>query len=130
MVDCAFCQIANQKIPAEIIYQDDKFIAFLDNHPQSTGHTLIIPREHFTDLLALPNNLLVDMIITVKKLAQVLTTNLEADGFNLYQNNGRAAGQIVDHFHFHIIPRYQNEAKNKTKNDLAAVAKKINQGLK
>lgn len=126
MKDCLFCQIANQKIPAQIIYQDDKTIAFLDNQPKSAGHTLVIPKSHFSTIFDIPNDWLCALASTVQIVANLINKALSPDGLNICQNNGAIAGQTIDHIHFHIIPRYQKRPPI-NKKDFLALAKKINQ---
>jgi len=125
MANCIFCQIANNKLPAYIIYQKDDIIAFLDNNPKEAGHTLVIPKQHFSNLLEIPAELLANTIKVTQKVAQIINQKLKPDGLNVYQNNGPIAGQAVDHFHFHIVPRYQKEPPIKKEN-LQAVAKMLN----
>ena len=126
MKDCLFCQIANQKIPAQIIYQDDKTIAFLDNQPKSAGHTLVIPKSHFATIFDIPNDWLCALASTVQIVANLINKALSPDGLNICQDNGAIAGQTIDHIHFHIIPRYQKRPPI-NKKDFLALAKKINQ---
>ncbi|MDD3531849.1 MAG: HIT family protein [Candidatus Shapirobacteria bacterium] len=124
MKTCIFCQIAKGKIPAQIVHRDDKTIAFLDSQPKSAGHTLVIPREHFTSLLDIPAGLLADVVQSLQKVAQNINKQLKPDGFNICQNNGAFAGQTINHFHFHIIPRYQNHPPI-NKKDFLVLAKKL-----
>lgn len=107
MEDCIFCQIAAGKIPAQLIYENDHVVAFLDNQPKSTGHTLIIPKKHFVSLLDIPTGLLSSTVENIQEIARIINIKLKPDGFNLCQNNGLIAGQTINHLHFHIIPRYQ-----------------------
>lgn len=122
MKTCVFCQIAKYKLPAEIIYQEDDIIAFLDANPKEAGHTLVIPKQHFSNLLEIPADLLADTIRVTQKVARLINQKLKPDGLNIYQNNGSIAGQAVDHFHFHIVPRYQKEPPAEKEN-LQAIAK-------
>ena len=107
--DCIFCKIVNGEIPSKTVYEDDVFRAILDLGPASKGHTLLIPKEHASNLYELPDETAGKTLILAKKLAIRMTEKLQCDGFNLVQNNGEVAGQTVNHFHFHLIPRYLND---------------------
>ena len=122
MANCVFCQIANNKLPAHIIYQESNMVAFLDNNPKETGHTLIVPKQHFSNLLEIPADLLASTIKVTQKVTKIINQSLKPDGLNIYQNNGSIAGQAIDHFHFHIVPRYQKEPPI-DKENLQAIAK-------
>lgn len=109
MDECIFCKIIKGEIPCTKIFEDDKILAFLDIAPTNKGHTLIIPKEHYENLLDIPDDLLAAVAKTAKKLGKAVQQGVNADGFNIGQNNGKAAGQIVMHFHLHIIPRFDND---------------------
>lgn len=108
--DCIFCAIAAGEIPSFKVYEDDKFLAYLDINPFSEGHVLVIPKEHREGLIDAEDSLLSELIARVKKVATHVKEVLGADGFNILQNNGEAAGQTVRHIHFHIIPRKNGDA--------------------
>jgi histidine triad (HIT) family protein len=103
--DCIFCRIAAGEIPCNKIYEDEKVLAFLDIGPVSRGHTLVIPKEHFTTLHDCPGELLTKVMICVRKIAAAVVGAVGAEAYNVLCNNGRAAGQLVEHVHFHLIPR-------------------------
>jgi histidine triad (HIT) family protein len=103
--DCIFCKIVAGKIPCNKIYEDEVVLAFLDIGPISDGHTLVIPKQHFENLHACPPELLGQVSRCLGKIAKAAAAATDADGYNLLCNNGRAAGQLVNHVHFHIIPR-------------------------
>ena len=105
---CIFCKIVKGEIPAKILYEDEKTLAFLDISPRSKGHTLIIPKEHYETFEELPEEVAIDLIKTIKKVIKRLKS-LNPDGYNILNNNGPVAGQEVPHVHFHIIPRYKGE---------------------
>jgi len=107
--DCIFCKIVKGEIPCSKIYENDKVLAFLDIAPITKGHTLVIPKEHHKNLLELPNELLREVISAAKRVALAVRKAMKADGFNLNQSNFPAAGQVVMHAHFHIIPRYKDD---------------------
>ena len=107
--DCVFCAILDGEIPCFKVYEDDTVLAYLDINPFADGHTLVIPKKHVTGLLASDDELLAQVVSRVKKIARHIVETLGADGFNILQNNGEAAGQSVFHLHFHIIPRRKGE---------------------
>lgn len=107
MTGCIFCKIIKKEIPADIIYEDSKTLAFLDINPVNKGHTLVIPKEHYETIIDIPENLLLNTIKTTKKLAIALSKI--SDGVSITQNNKKAGGQLVPHLHFHVIPRYKND---------------------
>lgn len=108
---CIFCRIANGEIPSRTIYEDDRFRAILDLGPATKGHALILPKEHYEDLFAMPEELAAEAMKLAKRLAGIQKERLNADGLNLVQNNGTAAGQTVRHFHIHLIPRYEGDGQ-------------------
>lgn len=107
--DCIFCKLANGIFATNSIYEDDKFKVILDMGPATKGHALILPKEHADNLFELDENTAADAMVLAKKLAGKMMERLGADGFNLVQNNGEAAGQTVMHFHLHLIPRYKDD---------------------
>ncbi|MBD3249659.1 HIT domain-containing protein [Candidatus Woesearchaeota archaeon] len=109
MQDCIFCKIVNGEIPCSKIYEDEKVLAFLDISPINKGHVLLIPKEHHKDLFDTPDDTLAAFAKTAKKIAKAIEQATDADGINLGQNNGKAAGQEVFHAHIHIIPRFSDD---------------------
>ncbi len=105
-MNCIFCNIIERKAPAEIIFENDKVLAFLDIKPIHYGHILVVPKKHYSDLLEIPEDVLCSIIKTAKMVTGALVKSLKPDGYNLFSNNGKAAGQSVFHFHMHITPRY------------------------
>ena len=103
--ECIFCKIIKGDIPSFKVYEDEIFIAILDRFPASKGHTLIIPKNHHKDIFELPQREAEAIYPLAKNLASKIKERFDADGINIVQNNGEAAGQTVDHFHLHIIPR-------------------------
>src|ERR1035437_568838 len=108
-MDCIFCNIVDHKEHAEVIYENDNVLFFLDINPVNFGHTLVITKKHYGDFLSVPKYELGHIIRAVQTISNVIQTKLTCDGFNIVINNGVAAGQTVRHFHFHIIPRFHND---------------------
>lgn len=105
-MSCPFCAIAAGDIESDRIAEDETGVAFLDLHPKSAGHTLVIPRRHVVDLTD-GADAFVEIAPLVSRMAQRLQQRLGAAGMNLVVNSGRAAGQEVGHLHVHLVPRYE-----------------------
>ena len=110
--NCIFCKIANGEIPSRTLYEDDHFRVILDLGPATKGHALILPKNHYADLFALPEDEAAEAAKLAKKMGAKLVEKLHADGLNVVQNNGETAGQTVKHFHIHLIPRYVNDGQH------------------
>ncbi len=108
-MDCIFCEITQKKSPAEILFENEKFLAFLDINPVNDGHTLVVTKEHYDNFLTVPPKELSEITSLTQYLAGAVKRSLKADGFNIISNNGASAGQTVYHFHYHIIPRFEND---------------------
>jgi histidine triad (HIT) family protein len=109
MEGCIFCKIARGEIPCAKVYESDKALAFLDIQPVNEGHTLVIPKEHYETLIDIPEELLAEMSSTVKMVSSMVKNGMKAHGFNVMMNNNEAAGQVVPHAHFHIVPRFKGD---------------------
>ena len=107
--NCIFCKIANGEIPSVTLYEDEDFPVILDLGPATRGHALLLPKEHYRDLFELEDEVAAKVLVRAKRIAKKKKKALGADGFNLVQNNGEAAGQTVFHFHMHLIPRYEED---------------------
>ena len=105
---CIFCDIVAGNLPSFKLYEDDLFIAILDRFPVTKGHTLIIPKFHANDIFGLCEKEAPQIMPLAQKLAAKIKDVLNPAGFNILQNNGKAAGQVVFHYHMHIIPRYDD----------------------
>jgi histidine triad (HIT) family protein len=103
--NCIFCKMVAGQIPAAKIYEDEIVLAFLDIGPVSDGHALFVPRQHFEKLHDCPPELLGKVCSRLGRIAGAVAGVMQSDGYNVLCNNGRAAGQLVEHLHFHIIPR-------------------------
>jgi len=104
-MDCIFCKIVAGQIPCEKIYEDESVLAFLDIGPVSQGHTLVIPKKHYEKVHECPPEIVTAVASVLPKVAGAVFGSMAAEGYNVLCNNGRASGQLVDHLHFHIIPR-------------------------
>ena len=109
MDNCIFCKIASGEIPSAKVYEDDKYVAFLDINPVNKGHTLVIPKEHYEDITRLPSNLNHSYMDVIKKVGLAVQQSLDLEGFNIIINTGKPAGQVIYHVHCHIIPRVDGD---------------------
>ena len=112
--NCIFCKIAGGVIPSTTLYEDEDFRVILDLGPATRGHALILPKEHYANVIALPEEVTAKAFILAKKMAAKMMEVLHCDGVNVVQNNGEAAGQTVFHFHIHLIPRYEGDGAGVT----------------
>lgn len=132
-----FQKIIRREIPATVVYEDDDTLAFMDIGPVIKGHTLVIPKACYDPITETPDEVLAKLISVAKRIAAAQVAGLGADGVNIIQNNGVAAGQEVPHLHFHIIPRFENDGhhwnwaakKYESAAEMEAVAEKIRGGL-
>ena len=113
--DCIFCKITIKEIPSKIIFENNLNLAFLDISPISKGHLIVIPKNHYSNLEDIPDYELTELYKLVKQLATKIHKKLKIDGYNILQNNFEAAGQVIKHFHVHIIPRNLEDEKFKIK---------------
>jgi histidine triad (HIT) family protein len=104
--DCLFCKIVAGELPATLVREDERTVAFMDINPATRGHLLVVPREHSKDLLEIADDDLAACAAAARDLAALVSDRLGADGVNLLNSCGRAAWQTVFHFHVHVIPRY------------------------
>ncbi len=109
MSDCLFCKIVEKEIPSVAVYEDEEIYAFLDIHPINRGHTLVVPKKHCSGFLDCDGSVLPSWILVTQKIAQAMKNGLGADGLNLMQNEGSAAGQAIPHLHIHIVPRFAGD---------------------
>ena len=102
--DCVFCKIASGKSPSSIVYEDGKYIGFLDIYPFSKGHTLVCPKRHGETIWDMEDGDIAELFRVASKLSKAIVSAVGADGFRFVQNNGEAANQVVAHVHVHVIP--------------------------
>lgn len=133
---CIFCKIISGEIPAEKIYEDEDFLAFLDIIPINAGHTLLIPKNHYENIFEMPDDILKKISLKLRDLGAKVKEGMNAGGLNIGMNNSPAAGQIVPHAHFHLIPRYLKdghkhwEGRKYKDGEMAKVAEEIKDKIK
>ena len=109
---CIFCSIINGSSEGITVYDNDHFLVLMDKYPISHGHTLVIPKKHYDNLLFMPSEEVGKLYSLVSIIAKAVVSAVSADGFNVGQNNGKSANQIIPHVHVHIIPRFNNDNAN------------------
>ena len=109
MDDCMFCKIIRGEVLSFKVFEDDDIIAFLDIMPLSKGHTLVVPRKHCETIDDMPEEIMAKFGPALKKLSRAVAAAVGATGINLILANGKTAGQLVPHFHFHIVPRHEGD---------------------
>ncbi len=107
--NCLFCRIVTGAIPSTRVYEDADTLAFMDIGPIIKGHTLVIPKKHYDPITQTPEDVLAKVMVVVRKIAQAQVNGLKADGVNVLNANGEAAGQQVPHIHFHVVPRFKTD---------------------
>ncbi|MEK7590561.1 MAG: HIT family protein [Patescibacteria group bacterium] len=133
MADCLFCKISKKEISAQFVYENDGAMAILDVNPRAPGHTMVIPKIHAENILDLPEEQIAPLFLTVKKITDILNKAFQPDGFTIGINHGKASGQVVEHLHIHVIPRFTNDGgksihsvvNNPPKGSLEEIANKI-----
>ncbi len=107
-MNCVFCNIVAGRISSHLIYEDGSHIAILDKYPIDRGHSLLIPKRHAERITDMEDEAVGLLFSKLPKISRAILKGTGADSFNIGQNNGRAARQIVPHVHIHIIPRYES----------------------
>ncbi len=129
---CIFCKIINGEIPSKKVYEDDDVLAILDISQATEGHTLVMPKKHYANLIEIPENEYTKVMVKAKEIATKINSKLKPAGINILNNCGECAGQTVMHYHVHILPRYEeNDIKigftdHSSSCDLDKVLKKLN----
>jgi len=135
-MDCLFCNIIRKKQDAYVIFEDDSHIAIMDKYPIQKGHSLVMPKIHREKIIDMSDEEVGKLFSMVPTIARGIMAATGADGFNIGQNNGRSANQIIPHVHVHIIPRYNKVGNLWTRRmitndtDLDDLAKKIRNNMK
>lgn len=119
MTDCVFCNIISGKWRCYKVYESETTLAFLDINPFNDGHTVVVPKVHVQDLTDFNEELSQKFMVDLVKVAKHIKAKLNPAGLNILQNNGKAAGQVVMHAHFHIIPRNEDDGVMKLVNKRA-----------
>ena len=136
MENCLFCKIIRKEIPAAVVHENDRVMAFLDINPVNPGHLLVVPKVHSADYLSTSEEALREMAVEAKRMGAAAMKALGAHGFNLAVNNGRVAGQLVDHVHLHVMPRFENDGrelwhgKAYAEGEMEATAVKLREALR
>jgi len=132
-MDCLFCKIGSGEIGSFTIYEDDNVRAFLDINPLALGHTVVIPKGHYSNVLELPDELVGPTFLGVKKVTDMVKNGLGVEGFTIGINHGTIGHQEVDHLHVHVIPRRKDDGggnihsvvRNEPDEDLEVTHKRI-----
>ena len=109
MEDCLFCKIVKGELPSSKIYEDEDTLAFLDLFPVNKGHSLVISKEHYETIFDVPADSLAKISSVMKNVADAVKKGVNADGISIAQSNGKDAGQVISHIHFHIMPRFKDD---------------------
>jgi histidine triad (HIT) family protein len=126
-LSCIFCRIAQKRVPANLVYEDEKAMAFLDIRPLNKGHTLIIPRLHYENIFDIPQELIMHIQGVTKRVALAVKKATQADGISVMQQNGKSAGQEIFHLHVHVIPRFEGQKLPKFSETSEASREKLSQ---
>ena len=109
MPDCIFCKIVRGELPSYKVYEDEKTLAFLDINPVNAGHTLVVPKKHSHNIFDIAPEDWAAVTESARKIAIAIEKGLQTDGVNIGMNNREHAGQLVDHPHLHVIPRFKSD---------------------
>jgi histidine triad (HIT) family protein len=101
---CTFCKIVRREAPASVVYEDEKVVAFMSIQPINIGHTLVVPKKHYENIYEIPEEEIAYLYKIVKKVTTAVKRAEDAEGIRILQNNGETAGQVIFHFHVHVIP--------------------------
>lgn len=133
--NCVFCKIVSGRLPSNVVYQDEKYIAFLDIAPFSLGHTLICPKKHGETIWDMDESDIGGLLATASRISRAVVAAVDADGFRFVQNNGEAANQVVAHVHVHLIPVKMEdrgrffERRTFTEEQMAETAERIRKNM-
>lgn len=108
-IDCIFCKIIRKEIPSLKVFEDENCLCIIPKDMEVYGHILIIPKNHYTNIFDIKSKDLKNLICIAQKLSLHFQKNLGATGINLLHASGKDAGQSVEHFHFHVFPRFKND---------------------
>lgn len=119
--DCLFCKIINREVPANILYEDEDILVFLDAFPDVEGHTLVIPKKHYEDILEVSDETLIKMYRVGKEMSKKLMDNLGKNSLTYLINYGEA--QAIKHIHLHLLPDYGKKVNKMSKEEVFAKLK-------
>lgn len=108
-MDCIFCKIIKGEMDAEVVLDRENFLVIRDANPKVEGHSLVLPKKHFENLVDMPASLYGEFLEVAQEVAVKLMKDFNAEGFNLVMNNFSVAGQLVNHAHLHILPRKERD---------------------
>ncbi|MBQ8412091.1 MAG: HIT family protein [Lachnospiraceae bacterium] len=120
--DCIFCKIGKGEIPSATIFENSQFKVILDVAPANKGHVLIITKEHFDNIFDMDAETAGKLFSLATVVARAVKEETGCEGMNVLQNNGAVAGQTVNHFHLHLIPRYSDDKVNVSWEPMITVA--------
>ncbi len=109
MEECIFCEIVKGEIPCYKVYEDEKTLAFLDINPVNVGHTLVMPKNHVPKIPVAEEDDLLALTKTLKKVVKGVEKSMGVDNLNVFVNQGRDAGQLIPHLHYHVVPRHAGD---------------------
>lgn len=112
MEDCVFCRIIKKELPSYNVFEDDDCFVFLDIKPVNPGHLLVVSKKHYEVITDMPKTVFKHINGVVYDLVKRIEKRLSPDGIKIVQNNGVQAGQVIPHFHVHLIPRYAGDEVN------------------
>ncbi len=136
MNECIFCKIVSGQIPSETVHEDDEVLVFLDIKAIAPGHILVIPKTHADDFSSASRESITASMLIAQRMGRALMQALGAGGFTIGVNNGRAAGQLVDHLHVHVIPRFEGDGlehwpgKTYQDGEMAKIGQKLREALR
>ncbi|WKZ29588.1 MAG: HIT family protein [Patescibacteria group bacterium] len=109
MQDCLFCKFVRKELPAEIVYEDDTVLVFVDIKPNNPGHVLVLPKAHADTFADAPEESIQAIALVAQRMGRAVMKAFGATGFNIGVNNGQTAGQVIYHLHMHVIPRFEGD---------------------
>jgi histidine triad (HIT) family protein len=136
--DCILCQIVRQELISMVVAENKDILAIMDLYPATPGHILVFPKKHVENIFVLPSEIGVAIMTMAITIAKSINQQFEPEGLNLIQANGPVAGQTINHFHLHLLPRYENDgvvlkfghgSTPAEIDQLAQIATRIRQGL-
>lgn len=112
--NCIFCKIIGKEISSTVVYEDDFFVGIMDISPANKGHVILLTKKHMDNLFEMDDLVATKIMPVVTKIGLAMKEVLQCDGLNILQNNGEVAGQTVNHYHIHLIPRFKDDLVNIT----------------